>query len=843
MGNARRIAVFLCLILYPSLLPGQSPAVVISEIMAVPKSGAPEWFELYNAGSLPVNLRGWRMSDATGARPLITAADFVLPPGGYAVIAKDTSIAQTFPETLPLLIVAGVPSLNNGGDDLCIYRPDTSLVERISYSASWGGGSGISLERRNPDAPGNDALNWGSSTDPRGGTPGARNSIRLRMRDLSLSPVSFDPPSPRSGEHVEATIAVHNAGTKDADLYKLEFYEDANGDGLPDPGERLLERANTFPLRAGGTDSYRVPLPAAPGLRRIFLTTVLDTADEHPEDNSRADTLRIDDPPELRINEIMYAPADGEPEWIELVNIAGRPASLRDLQIADNSTLVRITDGDTIVPPKGFAILARSGAVAAHHQNIPAPVVVLNLPSLNNGGDEVRLFDRGGRLIDSIRYAPAWGGAQNGRSLERRDATWEGNDPANWSSSTDAERSTPGRENSDRIKNIDAALAGFFRAAEGFHALAWNAGADSLDRLTLSIFADGDLDSLAEEGEQLCAPIPVPALGRRDSVDLLLPVVDTLRGLHLLIARLACDGDEKPGDNTRVLAVPGAYPAGALAINEIQSAPLAGDAEYVEYVNLLDEPVNLARWSFADRPSPSEGDSGIVADSRLLLPPGGYLVLASDSSILRRFPYLAEPSAERVLLFPQRPGMQLNNDEDDCLLFDASGARIDSIRYSARWHNPNFPVTAGLALERLNPRRPAQDAGNWSSSVAAAGGTPGRRNSVYTDVEAAPGGANILTLFPNPFSPDGDGVEDVCTLRWNFPAAVPRIRISIFDARGRLVRSFREEVPGGTSGEKVWDGRDAEVRRLPAGIYVVLLEGLDLASAVVRSVKKAVVVR
>ncbi len=83
-----------------------------------------------------------------------------------------------------------------------------------------------------------------------------------------------------------------------------------------------------------------------------------------------------------------------------------------------------------------------------------------------------------------------------------------------------------------------------------------------------------------------------------------------------------------------------------------------------------------------------------------------------------------------------------------------------------------------------------------------------------------------LAVGPNPFSPNGDGINDRATITYdivNLTEAVP-VGLVIYDLGGNRVA----EVPAapGQSGRHLlaWDGRDEGGQLLPPGIYVVQLE-------------------
>ncbi len=171
-----------------------------------------------------------------------------------------------------------------------------------------------------------------------------------------------------------------------------------------------------------------------------------------------------------------------------------------------------------------------------------------------------------------------------------------------------------------------------------------------------------------------------------------------------------------------------------------------------------------------------------------------------------------------------------------------SGRVLDSLAYTPRWHSPSLRDEVGVALERIDAGRPSGEASNWGSSPAPRGGTPGARNALTLDPDApdAPASAG-LTIAPSPFSPDGDGFDDATTVFYRLSTPTASLRVRIYDQQGRLVRTLTQAALAGPQGQVVWDGRDDTGRALRIGIYIVVLEALDVGEGTVEAFKKPVV--
>lgn len=75
---------------------------------------------------------------------------------------------------------------------------------------------------------------------------------------------------------------------------------------------------------------------------------------------------------------------------------------------------------------------------------------------------------------------------------------------------------------------------------------------------------------------------------------------------------------------------------------------------------------------------------------------------------------------------------------------------------------------------------------------------------------------NLSGAFPNPFTPNSDGVNDVVSFYFDNPNNAEAV-IRIFDLRGALVRKLEN---GSTS----WDGLDDEGMPVEMGVYIFQVE-------------------
>jgi hypothetical protein len=147
------------------------------------------------------------------------------------------------------------------------------------------------------------------------------------------------------------------------------------------------------------------------------------------------------------------------------------------------------------------------------------------------------------------------------------------------------------------------------------------------------------------------------------------------------------------------------------------------------------------------------------------------------------------------------------------VLRDATGSVVDGLRYAAAG------TERGRSLERLVADPDARGV-LWAACKEASGSTPGRANSA----QAAPLPAAQLALAPNPFTPDGDGQDDVLTATLEVPIGCQGFRARVFDLEGRCRVRLAADRLGPGPRHLVWDGRDDSRSDLPSGFYILNLE-------------------
>ena len=425
-----------------------SAQVVINEFLYNPASGDAEWVELYNTGDAEVNLKDWILHDATSARNPMSSADLVLPPSGFLVVAGNRSVGPRYAlDTSIVIEMSRFPSLNNGGDDIVLLRPDQRTEDAVSYGPNWSPEKGRSVERRRYDALSSDPGSWEASRSVLGATPGQRNSIAPENHDLGiLALVSED------GDLV-ATIL--NTGLLEASGGEAALYTAVDGRIDQHLGTALLP-----PLAPGDQTEASFSMHARTGSWSLACVLLWDSDSVRSNDSLFA-AVQISVPAgTLRLNEVMYEPLGGDAEWVEYVNTSNATVGVAGFGIEIDDTHTLCSSRPAYVPPGGYVVIAEDEEfLQAVALRIPDACRVLAGSSfaLRNSGASIALRDGYGACIDSAAYDPSWhrppGTDSRGRSLERLNAAFDAFNPQHWSSCIAADGSTPGLRNSVSIES------------------------------------------------------------------------------------------------------------------------------------------------------------------------------------------------------------------------------------------------------------------------------------------------------------------------------------------------------------------------------------------------------
>lgn len=799
--------------------PVDSGDIAINEFMYLPPPGSTEYIELYNHSEKSLNLKKWSFSDNRHLNNPIIQRPFIIPPDSFVVLAPDNTILQDYPDINLISMGSSFPALNNSSDQIIIRDSTGTLLDSLRYSSIWGGNE-VALERKTTSVAGAFSENWGKASNGFG-TPGSANSI----------PADTTPPTlrkwyPVDASTVQLTFSERIALTSTA----LSHYSISSGIGI----QLISVKDDTVTLYLNQSlssgQTYNVTVS---NISDIF-GNILSTATKNLK------FIKIDEaqPADIVLNEIMYNPAPGEADFVELYNTSDNNIDLRDWFIGDATGATQIGKS-VILGPDSYLVLTGNQTFARNYDNA---IPIADFPSLNDyRGDAVYIQRKDGTTIDSLYYSRSWGGQKQGTSMERRDPRAASNDASNWTTSSSSGGYSAGQQNVSFHPDTDPPSVIFANiSSNGDYEIRFNEFIKRTPGLTF--FSGGKRLTIIKFDSTRANLIRLNSAGTNSN-----------KKETKITVRHLSDIKGNTRDKAKIAVAKAPGPAD-LVINEIMYDPLndANDnlpdqSEYIELHNTRDYAISLEGLRLHDAPD-EHGDVRTlqpVTSTAKWVPARGYTLIYADEAPQFTQSRLAQyfelkPPGNRSILRVDRSSLSLASTGDAIYLADSTGASIDSVYYDESWQNPNLMDTKGIALERIDPNGPSDNDTNWGSSVAPKGGTPGKENSIYQTDKGQTVSTGI-SFNPNPFSPDDDGYDDNLFINYKLDQQDYLIRLRIYDRYGRLVRELADGKPAGFEGQLIWDGRKDDGGRNRIGIYIVVFEAYDSATGDDVAFKKTVV--
>ncbi len=714
--------------------------IVINEIMHSPKSPEPEWFEIFNRSSKNINLKNYKFADNADTVSLLID-ELIISPNEYYVFADDSGFVEIYPK-VKSVIVSKLPNLNNSGGRILILDSLNRVIDSLYYKSSWGGKSGKSLERIDVDGLSTDSTNWKSTTKIGGGTPAQINSVSVKNHDVALAEVIFTPEIPKIGEDVFVAVTVINIGNESSN-FLLQLLEDVN---LDSSNIKLLEESSLLSLSPEDslTHQFNWSIKSIKQ-KEMFIAKVVSEIDEDSSNNIIKNSVHPGfEQTSIVVNEIMYSPINGEPEWIELLNTTNDSINLSGFTISDIHTTPKtiILETNNFIKPNDYMVISKDSTIWDYHSSIVSPVIITNFANLNNDVDGIVLKDSFGKTIDSVEYKSSWGG-KSGFSLERILKLNNSTDSTNWKSSIDIELSTPGRKNSVTPFLNDIAIVEIKTVPEYptleddvfVEAKIKNIGLNVSEMFSLKIKYKL-LNSLL-----LLDEIEYGSLTSMDSVTLKSKKSFKLSDSVKVFIELLYALDENLSNNKIETTIHPGAKRNTIIINEFMANPKTGEAEWIELYNNSQREIDLSSWFLSDLLTTPKLKK--VSDVPIIIDGNGFYVISNDTSKL---------TFESANITEVKFGT-LGNFEDGIILYDFNENIIDSLRYNKDWQ-----ILKGRSLERISYTDVATEVTNWLPSLSSSGATPGVSNSI---LETVPSEKNAVIINEIMFDPEVGNSEFV----------------------------------------------------------------------------------
>lgn len=392
---------------------GSPTGVTINEILYDPlgSDSENEWIEIYNNGSVAVNLTDWTITDSEGADDFLFP-DILFPPGNYIVIHSGPGVNETvfLDGTLNLYMGKTSSFLENTGDDVLLRNSTGDGVDYVAYDfgsfvdpcpvdLDWDDmnvwidseGNSISLHPNGVDT--DSGLFWEES-DP---TPGFHNA-HLNDYPPEILNVMHLPQNPTSSEPVNISVNV----TEDYQLESVVLYYSIDG-GL----------FNTLSMNYY-LGNYTVEIPSqADGSEITYYVEAKDDANQVSQ-SQHVVYAHSDSPFQVVINEFLANPEsdwnndtffDSDDEWIELFNAGDTVVNLGGWVIDDK--LGSSGSSDPYEIPSGRFL--RPGEFLVFYGNETSVI-------LNDFGDEnVTLLDSEDNIVDMYSFTDSFDDTAQGR--------------------------------------------------------------------------------------------------------------------------------------------------------------------------------------------------------------------------------------------------------------------------------------------------------------------------------------------------------------------------------------------------------------------------------------------
>ncbi len=777
--------------------------VVINEIHAdpTPQVGLPdaEFVELYNKSANAYNLLGWKFVNTTTIKLL---PNFILAPNSYVILCNsiDTALYSSFGNVIG---ISSFSALTNGGDSLTLLDDNNNLLDAVVYDISWyqdavKDDGGYSLELINPENPCGGALNWTGSFSLDGGTPGTQNSVYDISPDLTNPKISS----------VEVTS-----------LTQLTIYFNETMDST--------SLANAVVTVSGGISITSIVVQSAPNKMVINVTPNLDSSTVYTlqilnATDCSSNTLLPDSinfgigisplPFEIVITELFPDPdpSIGLPlfEYLELYNNSTKAIDLSGLKISDPSTTSGFLTGKLF--PNEYVIICGTSAVSQFtpYGNV---IGVSSFPSLNSSDDEIKLINTSGEIIHQVNYVDTWyqddAKKDGGWSLEMIDPNNPCGEESNWRASTKWFGGTPGTQNSIFGSNTDNAapvLLGVYALNDSTVQLVFN----EITYLGTATINNGIIIGSVQ---QQTSKIYVLNLSNKLTVQTSYTV--SISGVSDCVGNTA--------NLSASFSLPEQGLAGDIVINEVLFNPFTSGSDFVEIYNNSNKYINLQNWELANFDNDSISNRKTITTDPYVLLPKQFLVLTKDATNIKQ-EYI-NAKEDRMLEMETLP--TYNIDEGNVYLVNNQNQTVDNFEYNEDMHFALLNDFKGVSLERIDYNRLSNDKTNWHSAAEDVGyATPGYENSQFHGVEITDG----ITISPETFSPDNDGIDDVVNISYQFAEAGYFANIVIYDSKGRLIKNLLLNELLGAKGTFSWDGINENNEKAAIGIYIIYVEAFKL---------------
>lgn len=279
--------------------------------------------------------------------------------------------------------------------------------------------------------------------------------------------------------------------------------------------------------------------------------------------------------------------------------------------------------------------------------------------------------------------------------------------------------------------------------------------------------------------------------------------------------------------------------AGEILWNEIMFENHENSVEYVEVINATDKIIDLSGFVITTRKSDNSFNTGMKIPNETFLFPHQIVAFTSNASLLKQH-HNCPPTAN---VWEFSSWTTLNNEAATLVLLNAERHLVlDELTYDKKWHHSSLNTTKGVSLERLNTAMPSNESKSWHSAGFMHNyGTPGFENSQTYEASTPEMQENTVLIEPAVFSPDNDGIDDLCFIHYKVDANGYVGNMKVLNAQGVLVKELLNNVLIDMEATVRWDGTNTMGKLMTVGVYVLYFEIIQATTGKKRSFKKPIV--
>jgi len=548
---------------------------------------------------------------------------------------------------------------------------------------------------------------------------------------------------------------------------------------------------------------------------------------------------------DLILNEVMFENPLNSLEYVELYNKSAKLMDVSNIVITTRKTDGTLNTGSK-VPPKTWllphtylALCANADSVRNYHKCPTESNIVTatgSWYSLNNESSTLVLASAAKDTIyDELTYNTKWHNSwvtnPKGISLERSGPDLPTQNQFSWHScvSTSTNNGTPGFTNSVYVDTEVPTWISFSMEQPNKLKLVFSEGMD----VSKSVFSvDNNFGSLST----------ITVSDDKKSIDLNFASNFEKGKLYKLqLSGLTDLAGNALAETARTIGIVEPKAVGDLILNEVMFENPLNSLEYVELYNKSDKLLDVSNMVVTTRKTDGTLNTGSKVPLNTRLLPHAYLALCANADSVRNYHHCP---AEANILTVTGSWSALNNESSTLVLVSTDKDTIyDELNYNVKWHNVFVKHPKGVALERINPSLPTQNAASWHSAASEVNyGTPGYQNSQYRDISVNEVDPKIFRTDPEAFSPDNDGVNDVCFIRYKTDNTGYVANVLILNQVGMKVYQLATSILLSSEGFLSWDGRTDKGKIANPGIYVLYIELFNPQTGAKKIIKLPIVV-